>query len=353
MGFNLISLIKGYFNDEVINLVSRAVGGTNEQTQAAVDAITPALLSKLSQITSSKLATEALFQSVNNQDESILDNLAEQLVEDNHTKLVSSGSFYINSLLGIRGIRSLIEGVSKNSGISQHSSSSLLGILMPVVLSTLKNKLIEDDKLSSPGVIEALNEQEQWISEYIPADFFVDEVEVEKEVVQLATAPSIQSHKPDTSIVTKLFPLLLLPVILFFTYHFYYKKPDLPMMLPGMQTISELNANSKFSIEEHKSLEELSLLLGSVENLLSEITDQQSAKIKLAGLEKKVKSLDILSQKMQGMSQATRLEAATLVKSKIPQMQATVNRIHKIPGGTVTIKPVMDQLIKISVDAFI
>ena len=125
------------------------------------------------------------------------------------------------------------------------------------------------------------------------------------------------------------------------------------MMLPSIQTVFELNTNSKFSIEERKSLKELSFLLGSVENLLSEVTDRKSAKKRLTGLEKEVKSLNLLSQKIQGMSQEAKLKAASLFKSKIPQMQASVDRIHKIPGGTVTIKPVMNQLIKISVDGFI
>lgn len=368
MGFSLVDLIRGNINDEVINLVSRAVSGSNEQTEAGINSMVPALLTKLSKITSSKLAREALFQSVSQQDETISDNLTENLIDDNYKALVSSGSFSVNSLLGIRGIKSLVDGVSRSSGLSSNSSSQLLGISMPLVLSAIKNKLIEEDNLSSAGVAEFFQDQKASIAEHLPEHFFetADVITTpggsrspERKVIHDGNINPRLTHTDEdsSSLLAKFLPLLLLPIIFFFAYQFFYKKAvapfTLPASLPDTQQISQVGQNNKLTQVETKSLDELYQIFDSVESLLDEITDTRTAKAKLTGLEKKVDSLNDLSLKMRGMSSATKTEAASLVKARIPQMQATVDRINKIPGGTSAIEPIIDKLIQISVNSFI
>ena len=368
MGFNLVDLIRGKINDEVINLVSRAVSGSNEQTEAGLNSMIPALLTKLSEITSSKLAREALFQSVSQQDETIPDNLTENLIDDNHKALVSSGSFSVNSLLGLRGIKSLVDGVSRNSGLSSKSSSQLLGISMPLVLSAIKNKLIEEDNLSSAGVAEFFQDQKSSIAEHLPERFFetADVITTqgnsrshERKAIHDGNINPRLTHTDEgsSSLVAKILPLLLLPIIFFFAYQFFYKKAvtpfTLPASLPDTQQASQVGQNNKLTEVETKSLDELYQIFDSVESLLNEITDTRTAKAQLTGLEKKVESLNELSLKMRGMSSATKTEAASLVKARIPQMQATIDRINKIPGGTSAIEPIIDKLIQISVDSFI
>ncbi len=372
MGFSLVDLIKGKINDEVINLISRAVSGSNDHTEAGLTSMIPALLTKLSTITSSKLAREALFQSICQQDETIPDNLTDHLIDDNHKTLISSGSFSVNSLLGIRGIKSLVDGVSQSSGLSSNSSSLLLGISMPLVLSAIKNKLIEEDNLSSAGVAEFFQDQQTSIAEHLPANFFetADVVtntntntKTKKDVTRdsvinpFQTQAHNQANEDNSSFVVKFLPLLLLPVIFFFAYQFFYKKTVAPLTLPSTvsdaRQVSQVGQHNPLTIDETKSLDELYQIFDSVESLLDEITDTRTAKAKLTGLEKKVESLNELSLKMRGMSPATKTEAASLVKSRIPQMQATIDRINRIPGGTSTIEPIIDKLIQISVDSFI
>ena len=366
MGFSLVDLIRGKINDEVINLVSRAVSGSNEQTEAGLSSIIPALLTHLSKITSSKLAREALFQSISQQDETILDNLTQHLIDDNHKALVRSGAFSVNSLLGIRGIKSLVDGVSRSSGLSSNSSSLLLGISMPLVLSAIKNKLVEEDNLSSAGVAEFFQDQKASIAEHLPTNFFETadvvtnaerDVTRDRAINPSQTQPHTQTDGSSSSFVVRFLPLLLLPIIFFFSYQFFYKKAVTPFTLPAMVSDvrqgSQAGQNNQLTKEETKSLDKLYQIFDSVEILLNEITDTRTAKAKLTGLEKKVESLNELSLKMRGMSPATKTEAASLVRSRIPQMQATINRINKIPGGTSAIEPIIDKLIQISVDSFI
>jgi len=351
----LINKIKHPINDELINLVSRAIHSSDNQTQTAINHAIPDFLTSFLDVIANKLGAESLFQSVTTQDDSILEHLNDQLIEDNHKSFANSGTFSLNSLFGMRKIESLVNHVSSHSGLSHGASSTLLGIIMPIVLSVIKRELENDNKLNTSNLIHLLNKQKESILESIPLAYSTenDDDLMTPAILAKQTKGTVETSKPVKSAISrKLLALLFFSIILFLANQVYLYLSTKPMNLPKLEPIQTTLDTGKLELTaaEKESLEELSAILDAVINTLSEITNTQTAEIKLADLTQHTKDFDNLSKKMTASAKS---EAAILVQSKVPQMQVYYDRIKRIPAGQIIIEPVINNLMTKLADTFI
>ena len=91
MSFNLVDLVKEQVSGPVLDQISGAVGESTESTKAVVDGAIPALLGGLMSKASSEEGAASLFETLQNQDDSILDNLTDA-VSGNKDSLIESGN---------------------------------------------------------------------------------------------------------------------------------------------------------------------------------------------------------------------------------------------------------------------
>ncbi len=367
MSFNLVEMVKNHINNDLINLISRAVNGSDIQTQAAINSAVPGLFDNFSDTISNELGADSLFQAVDSQDDSMLDCLSDQLIENNHKSFANSGAYSLNSLLGVSKIESLINGMSKDSGLSHSSSSILMRILTPIILSVIKRKLYKDNRLNVIDLVGLLKEQQT-------ANFFEKgEVNGEESSVQInktvmtdtkkvgITGKKRRNGKDERKVITrkKWLPLLylLLFAALFFAYSLFFNPNQKSVELSkGDSTVKVENVTTVKNVlttAERSSLEELKTILASVTTTLKNITDANTAKARLGELEQAVVNLEDLSQNMQTMSTEAKLEAASLVNSKVPQMEVFYERVKNNPEGKIIIEPVINRLMKKLADTFI
>ncbi|MEE9338832.1 MAG: DUF937 domain-containing protein [Methylococcaceae bacterium] len=245
MSFNLVDRVKSHIDDGLIKQISHAVNGSDSQTQAAVDNAIPSLLNNFLSITINKLGAESLFQSVNTQNDVILEHLDKQLIGDNHKSFANSGTFSLNLLLGTRKIQALVDVVSESSGLSHQSASSILGIMMPIILSVIKQDLQSTDKLNTRELVGFLEQQQSSIVEALPASFttsLVSRNELEGLAQEsMGATPVIEGvrkrrrvrrTKRKNLLLIKLLPLLLFFLFLYFIYQVFFKPKNEPMALP-------------------------------------------------------------------------------------------------------------------------
>ncbi len=369
MAVNLINKIEGIMTPEVVGSIARAFHEATGPLQVAVDNTIPGLLDSLVKVTASKLGAEALLQSVRQQDETILEHLSDELMGDNHKALARSGLSVLRSLLGGRGIDRLSGHIATSSGLSQQVATSLLGIQMPILLAVIKRKLSHSKKLNSAGVTHLLASQREIITDALPIIFGTDHQYREK-----LTVASEESH-PDRfheqppvarekrlSLLTRFFPSLILPALLvplvvFFVYHWISTSARNPMSLPGTQAASEVTLNvDKLAPSEIAALHELQGILSRVTRQLGAISDEQTARLQRVQLKREISVIARLGKKMQGMSPDTKKQAAALVAASLPQWQGTLDRVNRMPDGVVVlglVDPVVDHLIQLLVDTFI
>ena len=135
MSFNLVDLVKDQFGGPALGQLGALLGEDNNKTEAALGAAVPGLLNGLT--TSAKADGGAsLFNAMNDQDDSMLDNIGGLLTGGNSSSVMDQGSNLLGSLLGNGAMGGLASAVSGLTGIGGKSSSGLMGLLMPCLLYT-------------------------------------------------------------------------------------------------------------------------------------------------------------------------------------------------------------------------
>jgi len=136
MTTNLISLVMQYLTPETIGRIASANGLDRKSANTAVGASIPALLAALSNTAAQPGGAQKLADAAK-QHSSTLDNLASMFSGSSQTVYADKGSQALSSLLGGEDHTALTGAIAKVAGVGQGTSSSLLGLLAPVVMGAI------------------------------------------------------------------------------------------------------------------------------------------------------------------------------------------------------------------------
>lgn len=150
---SLIDSLKGFITPAVIGQISGLLGENNQGVQKAVDAGVPAILGGILNKASSNNGAADLFSTIQGGsfDASMLSNVAGLFGGgDSTNSLLQTGTALLGNLFGSTKQADGVAGlVSKAAGISQGSSSSLLGMLAPLAMSFIGSKVSSASGLTS------------------------------------------------------------------------------------------------------------------------------------------------------------------------------------------------------------
>jgi len=172
MSFNLVDLVKGQLGGPALGQLGALLGEDNNKTEAALGAAVPGLLSGLTSQANSD-GGASLFDAVNKQDDSMLDNIGGLLTGGNSSSVMDQGSNMLSSILGNGAAGGLASAVSGLTGIGGKSSSGLMGLLMPIVLGMVKRKIFGGGGFSqnAGGLLSLLNGQKDNVQAAMPSGF--------------------------------------------------------------------------------------------------------------------------------------------------------------------------------------
>ncbi len=168
MSINLISFITQYLTPEVIAKISFALGLDKSTAGKAIAAAVPGLLAGLSGVASTPAGSRKLFDAVKQQPPLALDNLAGLFGGSGAKAVLDNGTNMLTSVLGGSGLSGLGDAVAKFAGLGRGASSSLLGLLAPVVMGALGQKAAG---LDASGLAQLLTSQKSNISAALPSGF--------------------------------------------------------------------------------------------------------------------------------------------------------------------------------------
>jgi len=169
MSFNLVDLIKDQVNGQVLGQISNVVGESSDKTKSVVEGAIPALLGGFMDKASSNEGAGALFDAVKKQDDSILDNLSGMIASNNKSSLIESGGNALGSIFGGSGASGLVNAVSGSSGMSSGSTSTVLSMLAPMVMSTIKRFMSGGGNNDASGLATMLASQKDNIASAMPS----------------------------------------------------------------------------------------------------------------------------------------------------------------------------------------
>jgi hypothetical protein len=166
MSTNLIALASEYLTPEVLTRISSALGLDRSIIGRACSAAIPALFGQFANLASTGEGANRLFRAVSQQDTNILDNPS-RTIGGPAAGAASSG---LSSLLGGSSFSALSGALGKFAGLTPSSSSSLLGMVAPMLMAIL-GKHSTEQGLNSTGLANLLSEQKDHISAAMPSGF--------------------------------------------------------------------------------------------------------------------------------------------------------------------------------------
>ncbi len=165
MSTNLISLASEYLTPEVLTKIGSALGLDRSVIGRACSAAVPALFGEFANLASTGEGASRLFRTVTQQDIHILDNPSRTI-----GGAAADSGFSLRSLLGGSSLSALSGALGKFAGLNSSSSSSLLGMVAPMLMAILGKQSAEQG-LNSTGLANLLAEQKDHISSAMPSGF--------------------------------------------------------------------------------------------------------------------------------------------------------------------------------------
>jgi Bacterial protein of unknown function (DUF937) len=171
MATNLVSLIMQLLTPDVIGRTANALGLDRSNAQDAIGAAVPGLLAGLANaVTTQPHGAQKLADAVK-QETSPLPAIA-GIFDSNGAQgtLVDKGSNMLSTLLGGHAQSALASAVGKFAGLDQSKSSSLLGMLTPLVVGVIAQQQ-GGRSISASSVANLLADQKDSIAAALPGGF--------------------------------------------------------------------------------------------------------------------------------------------------------------------------------------
>jgi outer membrane protein OmpA-like peptidoglycan-associated protein len=175
MSVNLIELAKSYLTPEVVHKMGGALGESPEHVEKAVGTGLPAILAGFLKMASSPSGAVHLTDLMKQDSPALkqlggldgtLSNLGGLLDGGSLATLASYGQTILSALFGGK-LSSVLDLITKASGIRSSSASSLMGALAPMLLGLI-HKQTADRGLSASGLSELLMSQKDTIAQLAP-----------------------------------------------------------------------------------------------------------------------------------------------------------------------------------------
>jgi Bacterial protein of unknown function (DUF937) len=199
---NLVSLIMQFLTPDLIGRIASALGLERNLLQTAIGAAVPGLLAGFNGVAAQPGGATKLADAAR-QWSGTLGTFASTIGTGAQTSLVEKGSQLISSLLGGRDQTALTRAVANFAGVKQGTSSSLLGMLAPVVIGTIAKEQ-GTRSLDASGIASLLSRQQDAIAAAMPAGFsnLLDGTELLASIggaTRTATAAAGQAARAATS----------------------------------------------------------------------------------------------------------------------------------------------------------
>ncbi len=170
MAINLVSLVMQSLTSDIVAKIASALGLDRSTGQKAVSAAVPAILAAIAGAAAKPGGARKLSEAVSQEGTSALSNLGRTLEGSGYKALAEHGSGMLGSLLGSSTQSGLASALGRFAGIGEGASSSLLGLLGPVVAATL-GKQQNSQGLDASGLANLLTAQRDNISAALPSGF--------------------------------------------------------------------------------------------------------------------------------------------------------------------------------------
>lgn len=343
---NLVSTVMQFLTPMITNKIASTLGINNALVTTAIGAIVPAILAGLAGKAGSPAGASALSEALGKQDPGLLGSFAGILGGAGQGALVSSGTQALSSLLGGSATSALAGAVGKFAGVEANASSSLIGMLAPVVMGSLAQSQ-KSSGLDAGGLAKLLDGQKSNIAAALPPGFaqllggsgLLDSVAGNLKAAAPA-APKMAAPSMPSMPAAPAFnwmpwaagALGLLALLWAFG--------------GGNKTATVEKAAAPAAVVDAKvAMDEAKKIFAGLTTSLGNVKDATTAQSALPQLTAGSAALDGLTKLAGGLAPDAKAQLRALVAATMPQLSPLVENVLKIPGVDAILKPVMDAII--------
>jgi hypothetical protein len=380
MSINLIDLVKSQLGGQVLNQVSGLLGESPEKTQSAVNGAVPALLGGLLGNATKGNGAANMLSALNGLDDSMLGNFAGMLGGGNQSSgLMDMGGKLLGSLMGGSGVNGLTNAISGFSGLGKGAAGSLLGLLAPLLMGTIKRQLSGSGGLNIGNLTNLLTGQKDNIAAAMPAgldkqlqsaglgDLFGGALSNLAGAGQQAVGSATNAVNQASGAVTKglssasnaarnvadniptrrpasplrwLAPLAIVLVAGWFLFN-RNNAPATPAVEMGGTGSTEAAMVGDVDVGK-----EFGSVFTNLTSTLNGIKDEATATSALPKLEEIAGNVDNLSGLFGQLPDAAKTGVASLVKDNLGGLNDVISKITALPGVGDIVKTVLDNIVK-------
>jgi hypothetical protein len=349
MAFNIMDLVKEQVSDSIMDQMGGLLGENSDMTRTAIGGAIPAILSGLAGVAGDNKGAESVFNAINDHDDGLLDSLGDLLGGDQSGSMIEMGTKVLGGLMGNSGLGSIIGALTGFSGMGKKSSSSLVGLLAPIVIGIIKRKVFGGGGDGTIGALTSLfTGQKDNIASAMPSGmndqlsssgFFdrisADVIDSGKEAVQEVQAQVSDAASGGVSKIRKFLPIIIIAAIAWFAMKMFGGGGE--MQAPPETTTS---------MEAPDFGKQIGSIFENTTGTLTRITDIETATAELPNLKNIVTDVDNFSGAFVGLNDEVRAPVITLAKDAFKELEPVVGKVLEIEGVGDLLKPTTDSLLE-------
>jgi len=354
MAINLVALVMQFLTPDMIGRVATALGLDRNLVQSAIGAAVPGLLAGFSGVATQPGGSQRLIEAAK-QETGTLGRFADMLGTQGQAPLVERGSQMLGSLLGVRDQNALADAISRFAGLAQGKSSSLLGMLAPVIMGTVAGQQ-GNRGFDASGVANLFASQKENIAAALPADFakLLSGTGLLSSLGGAAAALGNQATRTTSSAAggmddasrragatasASLNWLWLIPVAAIAALLIYqFSKPAEQVAQQGVTAAQNLTVGGvDLGNQVTEGVRNLRTALGSV-------TDAGSAQAALPKLQEVTAKINQVDGLIAQLTPEQRKLLAGIVNPLMPSLNQLFDKVLAVPGVAELLKPTIDVL---------
>jgi hypothetical protein len=344
MSTNLVSLVSDFLTPGMVSKICSALGADSSFMGKAIGAAVPSLLGGLVGTAGTPDGAQKLYQAVSQQPSSMLESLASTIGGSEQASMVENGTKALTSLLGPAAVAGLGGALAKYSGLGGPATSSVLGLLTPVVMGML-GKQVGAGSLTAGGLASLLTSQKSNISAALPAGFadmlrgtgVLDSLGVAQSV-SANTTRAVQQAPKSSGLVRWLLPLLAVAAV---AWWFLGNRGVDVAKTSATQAINSLQNLMVGGVDVGSSVQKT---VDGLKTALGGVRDVDTARAALPGLQETTAQLDRLSGLINQLPAGGKAALASFLVSVRPSIDEAFNKVLAIPGVADVARPTIDTI---------
>ena len=359
MSMNMMEILKGQLGGMVAEKLGQSAGLNPAQAESGIGALLPTILGGLMKQSSTSAGADALDQALqgDDYDGGMFDNISDMLTGGGDTSAMSGlGGGVVKMLFGDK-IGSILDIVSKVTGMKAGAGGSLLAILAPLVMSFL-GKQKRSLGLDSGGMANLLMSQKDEVAKAMPGGMAgaLGLTELGFEDTPAAVPAATPQAQPQTPAAGGgMGKLLAIPIIALLGYlgwtAFQGGGPEVPDANGIQEQVGETVDGTMGGLGDVASMGpddvtgKFKDLFSGYQETLSDVTDEASAKAALPEMESLNEKLGGMAGMMDKLPAGVKSQVTGGLAGMIEPIKAMLDKVMAIPGVGPILKPVVDNML--------